>query len=83
MSGNSHFGIFSNEEQSQDSQKKISENSGETFIYVHCNLDNRTFKSSFIDDSIFEDIRYYKNSVIMKSSFSSGFLPKSESSVVL
>uniref|UniRef100_A0A0K0G1B8 Creatinase_N domain-containing protein n=1 Tax=Strongyloides venezuelensis TaxID=75913 RepID=A0A0K0G1B8_STRVS len=53
-----------------------------TVAFVHSDLDNRTFKSSLSYDSIFEDIRDYKNIVIMKSSFSSSFLPKSESSVV-
>uniref|UniRef100_A0A0K0F0K0 Lipoprotein n=1 Tax=Strongyloides venezuelensis TaxID=75913 RepID=A0A0K0F0K0_STRVS len=76
------LGIFFNEEQSQDSQKKISVNSKETLAFVHSDLDNRTFESSLSDDSLFEDIKDYKNSVIMKSSFSSSFLPKSENLVV-
>uniref|UniRef100_A0A0K0G6A5 Uncharacterized protein n=1 Tax=Strongyloides venezuelensis TaxID=75913 RepID=A0A0K0G6A5_STRVS len=62
-------------------QSHTGENSGETIALVHSNLDIRTFKSSLSNDSTFEDIRYYKNSVIMKSSLSSGFLPKSERTV--
>uniref|UniRef100_A0A0N5C6I3 Reverse transcriptase domain-containing protein n=1 Tax=Strongyloides papillosus TaxID=174720 RepID=A0A0N5C6I3_STREA len=72
------------EGQSQNSQEKISEKSEETVAFVHSDLDNSTFKSTLGDDSIFEDeeIRDYKDSVIMKSSFGNTFLPKLESSVV-